>query len=233
MKPIEASQSIIASQFPNCDVALLGGSVARGEATKTSDLDIVIIDHSLTSCYRESFYSNGWPVEVFVHNFETYKTFFEMDCDRGSPSLPQLVSEGIILKGKDEIVESLKREAEDLLNKGPEKWNEETMNMKRYFITDTLDDFIGATKREEELFIANLLADLVHEYVLRVNGEWLGNSKWFIRVLRRYDEQYAEHFVAAFDHFYKTGEKNKLISFIEQTLEQYGGRVFEGFSIGK
>ena len=75
MKPIEAAQNIITLQFPDCDVALLGGSVARGEATKTSDLDIVIVDQSLTSCYRESFYSNGWPVEVLVHNFETYKTF--------------------------------------------------------------------------------------------------------------------------------------------------------------
>ena len=233
MKAIEAAQSIITSQFPNCDVALLGGSVARGEATKTSDLDIVIFDQSLSSCYRESFYSNGWPVEVFVHNFETYKTFFQMDCKRGRPSLPQLVSEGIVLKGKDEIVAELKREANELLNKGPEKWTEETMKQKRYFITDTLDDFIGATKREEELFIANLLADLVHEYVLRANGQWLGNSKWFIRVLRRYDEQYAEQFVAAFDHFYKTEEKNELITFVERTLDQYGGRMFEGFSIGK
>ena len=60
MKPIEAAQNIITLQFPNCDVALLGGSVARGEATKTSDLDIVIVDQSLTSCYRESFYSNGY-----------------------------------------------------------------------------------------------------------------------------------------------------------------------------
>lgn len=83
MKAIDAAQNIITLQFSNCDVALLGGSVARGEATKTSDLDIVIVDQSLTSCYRESFYSNGWPVEVFVHNFETYKTFFKMDCDRG------------------------------------------------------------------------------------------------------------------------------------------------------
>ncbi len=57
------------------------------------------------------------------------------------------------------------------------------------------------------MFIANLLADLVHEYVLRVNGKWLGSSKWFIRVLKRYDEQYANKFVAAFDHFYKTGGK--------------------------
>ncbi|PFJ06752.1 nucleotidyltransferase [Bacillus cereus] len=233
MKPIEAAQSIITSQFPNCDVALLGGSVARGEATKTSDLDMVIVDNSLSSCYRESFYSHGWPVEVFVHNFETYKTFFKMDCDRGRPSLPQLVSEGVILKGKYEIVEMLKKEANNLLIKGPEKWNEETMKQKRYFITDTLDDFIGASKREEELFIANLLAELVHEYVLRVNGQWLGNSKWFIRVLRRYDEQYAEQFIAAFDYFYKTGEKSELITFVEKTLKQYGGRVFEGFSIGK
>ena len=33
MKAMEAAQSIITSQFPNCDVAS-GGSVARGEATK-------------------------------------------------------------------------------------------------------------------------------------------------------------------------------------------------------
>ena len=29
MKPIEAARSIITSQFSNCDVALLGGSVAK------------------------------------------------------------------------------------------------------------------------------------------------------------------------------------------------------------
>ncbi|PEM99655.1 nucleotidyltransferase [Bacillus wiedmannii] len=185
MKPMEAAQRIITSQFPNCDVALLGGSVVRGEATKTSDLDIVIVDQNLPSCYRESFYSNGWPVEVFVHNFETCKTFFKMDCDRGRPSLPQLVSEGIVLKGENEIVEKLKREAK------------------------------------------------LHEYILRVNGKWLGSSKWFIRVLRKYDEQYADQFVEAFDHFYTTGEKRNLITFVEKTLEQYGGRKFEGFSIGK
>ena len=224
---MKQDKNIITLQFPNCDVALLGGSVARGEATKTSDLDIVIVDQSLT-CYRESFYSNGWPVEVFVHNFETYKT--KMDCDRGRPSLPQLVSEGIALKGTGNCWEIKKKRMiyyiKDQLN-GPKKRSRSDI-----FITDTLDDFIGATKREEELFIANLLADLVHEYVLRVNGKWLGSSKWFIRVLKRYDEQYANKFVVRFDHFIKR-ERNELIHFIEKTLEQYGGRVFEGFSIGK
>ncbi|KEK22908.1 nucleotidyltransferase domain-containing protein [Bacillus gaemokensis] len=233
MKAIEAAQKIIESQFPDCDIALLGGSVARGEATKTSDLDIVILDQKLSSCYRESFFSHGWPVEIFVHNFKTYKAFFKSDCERGRPSLPQLVSEGIVIKGTKQVVMDLKQEAQQLLNEGPTTWPEELIRQKRYFITDTLDDFIGATKREEELFIANLLADLVHEYVLRVNGQWIGNSKWFIRVLRKYDEVYAEEFVEAFDHFYRTGEKKGLIVFVEKTLENYGGRLFEGFSIGK
>ncbi len=110
MKAMEAAKSIITSQFPDCDVASTGGSVARGEATKTSDLDIVIVDQSLTSCYRESFYSNGWPVEVFVHNFETLKTFFKIDCDRGRPSLPQLVCRRYCIKRENEIVEKLKAE---------------------------------------------------------------------------------------------------------------------------
>ncbi|EOV9527695.1 nucleotidyltransferase domain-containing protein [Bacillus cytotoxicus] len=233
MKAIEAAQNIIEVRFPNCDVALLGGSVARGEETITSDLDIVVLDRKLPSCYRESFFCNGWPVEVFVHNFETYKQYFKSDCERGRPTLPQLVLEGIMLKGEKEIVSHVKKEAQQLLEKGPETWTEEIIRRKRYFLTDALDDFIGATKREEELFIANLLADLLHEFVLRVNRQWVGNSKWFFRVLRKYDETFAEAFVAAFDYFYRTGEKRELIYFIEQTLERYGGRLFEGFSIGK
>ena len=48
-----------------------------------------------------------------------------MDCDRGRPSLPQLVSEGIALKGEKEIVEKLKKKRmiyyiKDQLN-GPKK----------------------------------------------------------------------------------------------------------------
>ena len=76
MKAMEAAQSIITSQFPNCDVALLEEALQE-EKRQNIRSDIVIVDQSLTSCYRESFYSNGWPVEVFVHNFETYKTFLK------------------------------------------------------------------------------------------------------------------------------------------------------------
>ncbi|WP_277587514.1 nucleotidyltransferase domain-containing protein, partial [Psychrobacillus antarcticus] len=53
--PVEAARKFLHKYFPNCNGALLAGSVVRGEATNTSDLDIVIFDESIPSSYRESF----------------------------------------------------------------------------------------------------------------------------------------------------------------------------------
>lgn len=120
LPPIEAAHQFINKQFPNCQGALLAGSVVRGEATETSDLDIIIFDKNICAFYRESLIDIGWSREVFVHDLTSYKLFFESDRKRARPSLPWMVSEGIILKD-DGIVESIKKEAHDLLENGPEK----------------------------------------------------------------------------------------------------------------
>jgi hypothetical protein len=230
--PYRAAELFTLNHFPNCHGALLAGSVVRGEGTETSDLDIVIVDGNLQSAYRESFIEFGWNIEVFVHNLSSYKDFFKSDCERARPSLPKMVSEGIVLKDSG-IMEAIKQEAKDLLVRGPEEWAAETIRMKRYFITDALDDFIGCSVRAEEIFIANTLAELVSEFVLRTNRRWIGSSKWLIRSLRNYDEKFADLFVDAFDIFYKTGDKNRIIVMVDDILQPFGGRLFQGFSLGK
>jgi predicted nucleotidyltransferase len=230
--PLEAARKIIDKHFPNCEAALLAGSVVRDEATETSDLDIVIFDNRLEESYRESLKEFGWPVEIFVHTLTSYKSFFKSDCERARPSLPQMVSEGIIIKD-DGFMKEIKKEAEAILDKGPKEWSEETIRIKRYFITDTLDDFIGCSLRAEEIFIANALAGLLSEFILRTNRKWIGSSKWTVRLLKELDKKFANEFVEAFDLFYRTGEKNLIIQLVDSTLEPYGGRLFEGFSIGK
>lgn len=232
LNPFEAAQQFVYKYFPNCHGALLAGSVVRGEATETSDLDIIIFDKNLSSSYRESLIDFGWAIELFVHSLYSYKGFFKSDYERARPTMPRMVSEGIILKD-DGIIESIKKEAKELLDKGPEKWSAETIKIKRYFITDALEDFIGSSNRAEEIFIANTLAALVSEFVLRTNCKWIGASKWVVRSLRHYDEGFTEHFVEAFDIFYKTGEKYKIIELIDEVLQPYGGRLFDGFSLGK
>lgn len=232
IEPVVAAQKFIHKYFPACDGALLAGSVVRGEATETSDLDIVVFDQSLSTSYRESLIDFDWHIEVFVHNLNSYQAFFESDRKRARPSLPQMVSEGIVLKDTG-IIDSIKMEAKKLLADGPQKWSDEMVQMKRYFITDALDDFIGCKDRAEEIFIANALAELSSEFVLRTNNRWIGASKWIIRSLRNYDPQFAERFVEAFDIFYQNGSKDRIIKLIDEILLPYGGRLFDGFSLGK
>lgn len=230
--PIKVAQKFIIKYFPSCNGALLAGSVIRGESTVTSDLDVVIFDESVPSSYRESFIEFDWPIEVFVHNGSSYKEFFESDRERARPSLPRMVSEGIVLKD-DGIIEPIKKEAEDMLMEGPDIWSEETVQIKRYFLTDALDDFIGCSNRAEEIFIANNLAELLSEFVLRTNRRWIGTSKWIVRSLKAFDEDFTNQFVKAFDTYYKTGDKRKVIKLVELVMEPFGGRLLEGFSLGK
>ncbi|MEH7247244.1 nucleotidyltransferase domain-containing protein [Neobacillus niacini] len=231
-EPFEAALQFIHTSFPNCDGALLAGSVVRGEATETSDLDIVVFDQTVKSSYRESLIDFGWNIEVFVHNLISYKEFFINDCVRARPSLPRMVSEGVVLKDFERM-ESIKQEAKALLDKGPAEWTHEMIKIKRYFITDALDDFVGCTNRAEEIFIANTLAELVSEFVLRTNRKWIGTSKWLVRSLKLYDETFADHFIDVFDTFYKTGDKSKIINLVDKILQAHGGRLFSGFSLGK
>lgn len=231
LHPIKAAHQFLNKYFPNCQGALLAGSIVRGEATATSDLDIVILDTN-TSSYRESFVDFGWAIEVYVHNLDSYKRYFESDCQRARPTLPKMVMEGIILKD-DGIIDSIKKEAQEIIENGPEEWSAETIYTKRYFITDALDDFEGSTNRAEEIFIANTLAELASEFVLRTNRKWIGTSKWTVRALKNFDEQFAGRFVEAFDTFYKTGDKEPVIQVVENILQPHGGRLFDGFSVGK
>ncbi|SES27679.1 Nucleotidyltransferase domain-containing protein [Gracilibacillus ureilyticus] len=229
---IDAAERFIETFFPTCEAAVLAGSVVRGEATDTSDLDIVIFDKKVESSYRESLIEFGWPIEVFVHNLSSYREFFEMDYRNARPSMQRMIAEGIVLKDEG-VLQAIKSEAEEMLKQGPENWTEDTIRLKRYFLTDLLDDFIGSNKRAEEIFIAGELAMKIHEFVLRTNDCWIGSSKWIVRALRQYDHDFAERFADAFDVYYRTEEKSRVIELCDEVLEPYGGRLFDGFSLGK
>ena len=96
-----------------------------------------------------------------------------------------------------------------------------------------MDDFEGSTKPFESLFIAGALAEKSHEFYLRVNQQWMGQSKWVLRALRRSNPFFADEFAHAFNQFYKTGDKKAIITLVDSIMAPYGGRWFEGFSLGK
>ena len=80
--PRQAALEIL-QRYPAADSLLLAGSVMRGEATATSDLDIVVLFPHVARSFRESFVHRGWPVDVFAHDIETIEYYF-IEQDRKS-----------------------------------------------------------------------------------------------------------------------------------------------------
>ncbi|MFS0788353.1 nucleotidyltransferase domain-containing protein [Shouchella sp. 1P09AA] len=230
----DCAKTIVADRFPSCELALLAGSVSRNEQTATSDLDIVVFDQSVHSSFRESFYEGTWPVELFVHSLTSFQAIFTADQENGTPSMPRMVAEGrVLIERNRPFYQQIKTEAQAILTEGPPLWSTRTQVEKRYFLTDTLEDLRGATLHEETWFIVNHLMEQLGEFVLRMNQQWMGRSKWLYRSLYAYDSDYAEFFFLSFQHFFQTGDAKKVVALVEQALEDTGGPMFAGFSIGK
>jgi predicted nucleotidyltransferase len=224
---IQTAKEIVNETFPNCAIALLGGSVARGDHTMTSDLDIIILNKNGAD-YRESFYAKGWPVEVFILTLNTYTLYLELERQHGLPLYTRIIADGIILKDNGEATE-IKETAKEVIKMGPEPWQSVKISNTRYIISDILEDLRGSKNEYEDIFIVNTLIQVLHEFILRANQKWIGEGKWVIRSIRQYDQQLADTMCQAMKSFYKYGDKQPLLSFSENILTKYGGELFDGF----
>src|SRR5215471_15006402 len=95
---LEAARAFIAERYPDCLAALLFGSVARGEATDTSDLDILIVASEDISPFRKSYREYGWSIEVFAGSRRYYEDRINQFRKIHIPSFLTSYAEGVILK---------------------------------------------------------------------------------------------------------------------------------------
>ncbi|AFS70565.1 nucleotidyltransferase domain-containing protein [Exiguobacterium antarcticum] len=228
----QSARLIIETRYPDCDAALLAGSFVRGQATATSDLDLIVFNESVADSYRESFTSDGYPVEAFIHSSTTIRDFFRQDRERGRPSIQRMVTEGLVLRNHA-LLAPLKAQAQTELLAGPPVLSLAEADRARYFLTDLLDDFIGVTDRTEGLGIAARLLEQATDFRLRTSGHWTGQGKWLIRSLAIVDPVEAKRLTDAFEVYFRMDKKQPVIDLVEQWLDAQGGRHFEGFSIGK
>ncbi|SDJ04431.1 nucleotidyltransferase domain-containing protein [Alteribacillus bidgolensis] len=223
-----AARHFIQQSFPHCNVAFLGGSAASGELTEHSDLDVVILDETQSSSFRQCFCCFQWKIEAFVYNRTSLSFAFEMSRIEGIPSILRMCAEGIILKDDGSALE-IQDKAKECIRNGPFEWVEEKQEHMRFMITDLLDDLNSCTDDKEKIFVAIKLFDLVSEFVLRADGHWIGQGKWMYRSLFQYDSHLCERYVEGFHTFMKTGNSEALSTLTDKVLERHGGRLFEGY----
>lgn len=215
-------------QFHDAVALFCGGSVARGEETPHSDLDIVVLFETLPNAWRESQIVDGWPVELFVHDLETLTHFVEQDCLRRQPSLASMLADATVIPKSSTLSDKVQKWAVDIL-KTPPPVSAADLDDNRYFVTDLLDDLRDERPRSEMIAIAVRLHDQLGSLILKSRGHWSGTGKHLPRRLRELDPELAAAFQRAFDTLFVNSAPAALIAFSERILEPLGGTLFAGY----
>ncbi|WP_284644317.1 nucleotidyltransferase domain-containing protein [Paenibacillus silviterrae] len=231
MSSLKAAEWFLEKQFPECNAAILAGSAAKGIETSDSDLDLVILDDSRSYPFRKTYTAHGWVIEAFVVTRDSFPMFIEAAAESGLPSILRMCIEGAVLRD-DGSAEELIGLARDALQAGPYEWTAQQLSDARYDITNGLLDLQSSRDRAERLFIAGKLIGSVHEFVLRANRQWIGDGKWALRMLRRFDEELSNSLVAALEQLYCNDEHEPVIQLLHEVLRPYGGLLTEGYSEG-
>lgn len=227
MRAVRTAETILSERYPEALFAIAAGSILRGQGTPSSDIDLVVLHERLDSAWRQSFTTGGFPVEAFVHDFETLNWFVDQDIAGGYPVLLDMVAGGTVVGSDIERGLALQVEARVRLSHGPGELTAERCDVLRYQITDLLDDLKDERPKPETRAIAAALRQPLSDLALLGRGRWSGKGKWLPRLLQRIDPALAQRFDDAF-RLAGEGQADALVTLAQDELGQQGGPLFDG-----
>ncbi|TCN33548.1 nucleotidyltransferase-like protein [Kribbella orskensis] len=228
------ARAFVRERFPEARSAWLGGSVARGTATATSDLDVTVLLNGPPAPMRESVVYGGWPVEVFVHTEKSLAYYCEKDRQRRQPTMMRLVGESIILVDTDGSGGRLQESGRAEVAAGPPALPDDELQLLRYKVTDLLEDLIGADGNDVRTVVAALLGQDAAVLLLTGAQRWSRTGKGLLRELAAYDGEHGTNHASAFPAAVRAasaGEADQLIDLADGVLAQNGGRLVDGFRL--
>lgn len=232
LTPELIAKEILTEKFPDAAVMYLAGSLVRGEATRFSDLDLVVVFEHVDQAHRESFYYRGWPVEAFIHDPETLKYFFyEVDAKSAFAALPQMVIEGKVITETNELSAQLKELAQKVMDAGPPSLDQIEIDKRRYHITDLIDDIREPRSRAELMGSGAKLLDSMADFYFRANGKWSASGKTIFRKLGAADVTMQKEFEFAFAELFAEANPAPCIELAEKILKDKGGFLFDGYKL--
>ena len=227
-KALHIAKEFYEAHFSDADGAFVAGSIMRGEGYEHSDIDMVIMyPDTYEESRRESHVYQGIRIEAFIQTPQVQKYFLDMDVKRGKPATAHMVAEGVVIGKNKKSVHLYQERAKQILDNGPEKLTESNNLARRYFITDLLDDIRDDRPFDEILGAVAVLFTELGDYYLRAQGQWSGGGKKLIKSLKAFNANYGNHYEKVFKEAF-TENKLPLISFVEETLEPFGGLYWVG-----
>lgn len=227
---LTAARAIVAARYPDCEVALLVGSAARGQALAASDLDLWIVTQPQRpeTAFPESFAAHGWQVEAFATSHLAWQRIMAEEARERMAVWARLVVEGVVLRDRDGLAARIRAEARALADAGPPALTASEVEDRRYALTGLIDDFLGVRSYEEGLTIMARLVTEAADFVLARAGRWSGKGKHLWQELVDHDAAAAQRLSAAMHEFTVYHRKEALVEWVDAALAPAGGRLFEG-----
>jgi hypothetical protein len=225
----DMARQLVLELYPDARAAWLGGSVVRGDAGPTSDLDITVLLDGPPAPRRKSLEYAGWPVELFVHTEKSLRYFADKDQQRRQPSLARLIGESVVLIDTDGSGVRLQQDCLAEIAAGPRPLTTAELDQERYGITDLIDDLVDASG-DVRLAIASVLWQQAARLLLTGAGHWSGTGKGLLREVRAYDDAHGTHHASALLHGVRADD-DSLVEEVDRILRPYGGRLFAGFEL--
>lgn len=232
MDPISAARDFVAERHPDALASILGGSTAQGRSTSTSDLDIVVLYPDGGANYARTTRHLGQIVEEFVHTPASVTFWYARERAERCAILGDLCAQGIILTGAGSgLAESWQRDARRYMQRGPEPLSGEERNLRRYELSNSLDDLRSTVLRAESFATSSEVFRQSVELLLLQHGKWLGKGKWLVR---RLEQLPADDTATALRDWAGSPEHSaeRLIHLAARVLEANGGYLMEGFLRG-
>ncbi|WP_203135800.1 nucleotidyltransferase domain-containing protein [Microbacterium sp. JZ31] len=223
------ARRFVEDRFPAAEAAVLAGSTARGERTATSDVDLLVLGPAqMFDADEDSLAATlafeGEAFEVFAHTAGAFERWVEKDLARHRPLLLNMLFEGRPVRA-GALLDRLRDRWSPVRDAGPRVEPHE-LDMRRYIVTDVVDDLRDATDPLERRVLAATLFERLGELLLVSHGEWIATGKHLPRRLRAWDPVRTERLSApllADDHA-------GLVAAAEVELEALGGRLQADFT---
>jgi hypothetical protein len=229
---LEIARRFVSAHFPQAEIALVAGSTARGSRTRTSDIDLLLIGDEVFShahsgdaqrSLAAGFEFEGEFFEVFAYTVEGFAQWAERGVAQHRPVIVQMLIEGAEVRGGP-LLDVLRDDWRAVLADGPTVDPHE-LDVRRYMITDLLDDLGDAADPLERRVIAALLFEKTAELMLLSARRWIGTGKYLPRRLRELSTERAE----ALAEPLLRDDVATFAARVEHELDAAGGRVQAGF----
>jgi predicted nucleotidyltransferase len=224
---IQQARDLVGKHFPEADAAFLGGSVAAGTSTPTSDLDIAVLRPPGHETFRDTTREDGRIVEWFVHTPETVDRF--LDASDRRAVMASIYGRGIALVNKNGAADDVATRAQAILAAGPPPRDVQELEALRYSLTDVYDDLTDAKNDHEQLAIASCVAEIATSLLCELRGAWTARGKWLPRRAHEADPTLGPRLTNAWLTLARTADPTPLLDVVSTLLDEAGGPLREGF----